>query len=345
METRLLGNSGLQVSVLALGTMSFAGKEGSPRIGTTDVDEARTMVDMCLDAGVNLFDTANTYAQGRSEEVLGQAIKGKRDRLLVATKVFGRMGDGPNDRGLSRAHIIKACEDSLRRLNTDYIDLYQAHGFDAFTPLDETLSAFDDLIRAGKVRYIGCSNYSAWHLMKALWTSEKYLLPRYVSHQVYYSLVGRELEYELVPLSLDQNVGILVWSPLAAGFLTGKFRRGQEGPSEVHRWSWDSDPAMQMSQDQAYDVVETVIDIAQQRGVTPTQVSLNWLLRKPGVTSVIFGARNPQQLQDNLQAATWRLTDEEMDRLDAVSELKPPYPYWHQRKYAYPRNPGIPSKR
>lgn len=346
MEMRFLGNSGLQVSALSFGTMTFGGAGRHARVGNTDVDEARRIIDLCLDAGINLFDTADVYSEGRSEEVLGQAMKGKRDRIVLATKVFGRMGQGPNDIGLSRAHIVRACEDSLRRLDTDYIDLYQAHGFDALTPLDETLAAFDDLIRAGKVRYIGCSNYSGWHLMKALCISDQRGLARYVSQQVYYSLVGRDLERELVPLALDQNLGILVWSPLAAGFLSGKYRRGEAGPSETHRWSWQDDPPMQMSQDQAYDVVETVIDIARERDVTPTQVSLNWLLRKPGVTSVIFGARTIEQLQDNLNTADWQLTDDEMERLDRVSELPtPPYPYWHQRKYASERNPGIPTRR
>jgi aryl-alcohol dehydrogenase-like predicted oxidoreductase len=341
---RLLGHSGLQVSTLSFGTMTFSKPDGWTRVGMTDVDEARTMIDLCLDAGVNLFDTADVYSSGQSEEILGQAMDGRRDRMVIATKVFGRMGPGVHDVGHSRLHIIKACEESLRRLRTDYIDLYQAHGFDALTPLDETLEAFDALIRAGKVRYTGCSNYSGWHLMKALAISEREHYARYVSQQVYYSLVGRELENELVPLALDQNVGILVWSPLAAGFLTGKFRRGQALPDGV-RWSWEADPPMQMSQEQAYDVVETVIAIAQERGVTPTQVALNWLLRKPGVTSVIFGARTMEHLQDNLAAAQWGLSDEEMDRLDDITALRPPYPYWHQRKYASERNPNLPSRR
>jgi aryl-alcohol dehydrogenase-like predicted oxidoreductase len=344
MELRLLGHSGLKVSVLSFGTMTFSGTESTSRVGRTGVDEARMMVDMCLDAGVNLFDTADVYSAGVSEEILGEAIQGKRDQIVLATKVFGRMGKGAQDMGLSRAHIIQACEASLRRLKTDYLDLYQAHGFDALTPLDETLSAFDHLIQSGKVRYIGCSNYSGWHLMKALGISEREHLARYVSQQTYYSLVGRDLEQELVPLALDQNVGILVWSPLAAGFLTGKFRRGETGPSGV-RWSWESDPPMQIPQEQAYDIVDTVVDIAQQRGVSPTQVSLNWLLRKPGVTSVIFGARTVEQLKDNLNAASWSLSDEEMERLNTVSTMNPPYPYWHQRKYAVERNPLLPQIR
>lgn len=344
MEMRFLGHSGLKVSVLSFGTMTFSRPDGWARVGSTQVDEAKIMLDMCLDAGINLVDTADVYSGGQSEEILGQAIKGKRDKIVLATKVFGRMGQGAQDAGLSRAHIIKACEDSLRRLQTDTIDLYQSHGFDAQTPLDETLAAYDHLIQSGKVRYIGCSNYSGWHLMKALAISESRNLARYVSQQTYYSLVGRDLEYELVPLALDQNVGILVWSPLAAGFLSGKYRRGDAG-GDKGRWSWEADPPMQMPQEQAYDVVDTVVAIAEERGVSPTQVSLNWLLRKPGVTSVIFGARTVEQLKDNLAAADWSLSDEEMERLNAVSALKPPYPYWHQRKYASERNPLLPQVR
>lgn len=345
METRLLGQSGLTVSVLTFGTMTFGGQgEQAKRVGSTDVAEARRMIDMCLDTGVNMFDTADVYSAGRSEEVLGQALEGKRDRVLVATKVFGRMGDGPNDLGLSRQHIIRACEDSLRRLKTDYIDLYQAHGFDALTPLEETLAAFDDLIRAGKVRYIGCSNYSGWHLMKALSISERRGIARYISQQVYYSLVGRELEYELVPLALDQNVGILVWSPLAAGFLTGKFRRDNAAPDGTRR-SIQAEPPLNMPEDQAYAIVDTLDAIAKERNVTAAQVALNWLIRKPGVTSLVIGARTMEQLQDNLNAATWSLSDDEMRRLDEVSATPLPYPTWHQRKYGVIRNPVIPPIR
>ncbi len=345
METRLLGQSGLTVSVLTFGTMTFGGQgDQAKRVGSTDVAEARRMIDMCLDAGVNIFDTADVYSQGRSEEVLGAALEGRRDRVLVATKVFGRMGDGLNDLGLSRQHIVRACEDSLRRLKTDYIDLYQAHGFDALTPLEETLAAFDDLIRAGKVRYIGCSNYSGWHLMKALSISDRRGSARYISQQVYYSLIGRELEYELVPLALDQNVGILVWSPLAAGFLTGKFRRDGVSPEGTRR-SIQAEPPINMPETQAYDIVDALDAIARERNVSAAQVALNWLIRKPGVTSLVIGARTMDQLQDNLNAATWSLSDEEMRRLDEVSTTPAPYPAWHQRKYGVIRNPLMPPPR
>jgi aryl-alcohol dehydrogenase-like predicted oxidoreductase len=310
-------------------------------VGGVEADEARAMVDVCLDAGVNLFDSADVYSAGRSEEVLGQAIAGRRDEVLVATKVFVRMGDGANDLGLSRRHIVRACEDSLRRLGTDYIDLYQAHGFDALTPLEETLAAFDDLVRSGKVRYIGCSNYSGWQLMKALSVADAAHGARYVSQQVYYSLAGRDAENELVPLGIDQGVAVIVWSPLAAGFLTGKFRRDGASPEGARRAVMPEPPLPP----QAFDIVDALVKIAQERDVSPTQVALNWLTRKPGVTSVSFGARTMEQLKDNLGAASWSLSDEEMDTLNAVSDVAAPYPYWHQRKYAVVRNPPLPSVR
>lgn len=339
MEKRLLGYSGLQVSVLSLGTLTFGGVgERAVRVGGIEPDEARRMIDVCMDAGVNLFDTANVYQQGRAEEVLGEALAGKRHDVLVASKVFSPMGDGDNDKGLSRHHIIRSCEASLRRLDTDYIDLYQAHNFDALTPLEETLAAFDHLIQAGKVRYIGCSNYSGWQLMKALGLAKEYHTARYVSQQVYYSLIGRELEFELLPLSLDQNVGVLVWGPLAQGFLGGKYRR-DSGFDKQGRYAYRFEPPINIPDDQAYDIVDALYEIAQTRGVSVAQVAVNWVIGKRGVTSVIFGARNMEQLQDNLNAATWRLTADEIARLDAVSAPPIPYPYWHQRKYGVGRNP------
>jgi aryl-alcohol dehydrogenase-like predicted oxidoreductase len=331
-ETRFLGRSGLRVSVLALGTMTFGGVGRFEVMGSQDVPEARELVSMCLDAGVNLFDTADAYSAGRSEEILGEALRGRRERALIATKAHFRMSDDPNDVGQSRHHVVRACEASLRRLQTDHIDLYQVHAFDPMTALEETLGALDDLVRSGKVGAIGCSNYSAWHLMKALGVSDRRGLGRYASQQVYYSLVGRDVEWELVPLSLDQDVGILVWSPLAGGFLSGKFRRDQEGPGGT-RWESGWSPGRTVDVDQGYDIVEAVAEIAAERGVTVSQVALNYLLRKPGVTSLVIGARTREHLADNLQAATWELTEEEVVRLDAASDRPLPYPNWHQRQF------------
>jgi aryl-alcohol dehydrogenase-like predicted oxidoreductase len=330
MEMRRLGASGLQVSALGFGTMTFGGSDRFSAVGSTGVDEARRQIDLCLDAGVTLFDTADVYSQGASEEILGQALEGRRHDAILATKVHGRMGPGPNDVGQSRHHIVRACEASLRRLRTDYIDLYQVHGFDALTPLEETLRALDDLVRAGKVRYIGCSNYSAWHLMKALGVSERLGLERYVSQQVYYSLVARELEYELVPLALDQGIGGIVWSPLSGGFLTGKYRRGQAGPSDARR-PRRGDPGT-IDEERGYAIIDVLEEIARERGASIAQAALAWLLRKPGVTSVLVGARREEQLVDNLKAASWTMSAEEVRRLDEVSATPPIYPYWHQRR-------------
>jgi aryl-alcohol dehydrogenase-like predicted oxidoreductase len=327
-EFRSLGATGLKVSLFSFGTMSFAGKQQSV-VGTTDVPEARRLVDRCLDAGVNLFDTADVYASGESERVLGEALKGRRDRVVLATKVNGLMGEGPNDRGQSRSHIISGCEASLRRLGTDWIDLYQVHSWDGQTPLDETLSALDYLVRSGKVRYIGCSNYSAWHLMKALGVADRLNAQRYATQQINYSLLVREAEYELVPIAIAEGVGILVWSPLAGGFLSGKFRRGEtlaEGTrfaAQGNRGSFDLE--------HGYAVVEVVADIAEARGVSPAQVALNWLTRRAGVSSVLIGARTEEQLADNLNAATWALSDEELNRLDELTVPRLLYPYWHQQ--------------
>src|SRR5688572_1903350 len=330
MEMRFLGNSGLKVSALAFGTMTFGGKDHFRQVGSVQVEEARRHVDLCLEAGVNLFDTADVYSQGASEEILGQALGRRRDEIILATKAHGRIGDGPNDVGQSRHHLIRACEASLRRLGTDYIDLYQLHGFDALTPLEETLQALDDLVRSGKVRYIGCSNYSAWHLMKALCISEREGLERFVSQQVYYSLVARELEYELVPLALDQGIGSLIWSPLSGGFLTGKYRRGEAGPRDTRR-PRRGDPGT-IDEERGFAIVDVLEEIAQDRDASIPQVALNWLLHKPGVSSVLIGARREEQLVDNLKAATWKLTPEELQRLDEVSAVPPIYPYWHQRR-------------
>ncbi len=319
-----------------MGTMTFGGKGGFAAVGTTDVDEARQQIDMCLDHGVNLIDTADVYSEGRSEEIIGQVVQGRRDDVLLATKVRFRVGEGPNDVGLSRHHIIRGCEASLRRMRTDYIDLYQVHEWDGVTPLEETLGALDHLLTSGKVRYIGASNYSAWHLMKALGISERDGLPRFVSQQIYYSLQARDAEYELVPLALDQGLGILVWSPLAGGLLSGKYRRGQRAPAgSRHLGDWDEPPVY--DENRLYDVVDVLVEIAESRDSSPAAVTLAYTLARPGVTSVIIGARTTEQLAANLAAADLVLADEERARLDDVSRPPLLYPYWHQGKTAADR--------
>ncbi len=335
MEYRRLGRSGLFVSTLTLGTMTFGGQGGFSKVGATDVAGARRQVDMCLDAGVNLFDTANIYSSGESEEILGEAISGRRDDLLLATKVRMSVGDGPNDTGLSRYHIIRECEESLRRLATDYIDLYQVHEWDGLTPLEETLEALDTLVKSGKVRYVGSSNYSGWQLMKALGTSERLGLQRYVSQQIYYTLQAREAEYELVPLAIDQGCSILVWSPLAGGLLSGKYRRDRDASEGRHVEGWDEPPVYDT--DKLYDTVDVLLEIADGRGVSAAQVALAWLLGRAGVASIIVGARTDEQLADNLRAAELELSEEERRRLDEVSALPLIYPFWHQAKTASDR--------
>lgn len=331
METRFLGRTGLSVSVLCLGTMTFGGLDRWGKIGTTQLDEARELVARCLDAGINLFDTADAYSRGLSEEILGSALGSRRDEALVATKLNARMSADPNDVGSSRQHVIRACEASLRRLGTDRIDLYQVHGIDELTAMEETLRALDDLVRSGKVRYVGCSNFSAWHLMKALATSDRLLLERYASLQAYYNLVARELEWELLPLCLDQGVGVLVWSPLAGGFLSGKFRRDTPVLAGTRRAELGSPSAF--DEEHGFGIVDVLDEIARARGVSVAQVALNWLLARPAVTSLVIGARNREQLEDNLAAPQWALSSEEVARLDAASDRPVPYPYWHQRAF------------
>ena len=340
MEYRLLGASGLEVSVLSLGTMTLGGEGRFAAMGNVQVEEARRQVEICMEAGVNLFDTADIYSWGKSEEVLGKALGACRKDVVVATKAFVRLEPGTNKSGLSRRHLIEACEASLRRLGTDWIDLYQSHNFDSLTPLDETLRAFDDLTRAGKIRHYGCSNYSGWHLMKAHSISDRLGIPRYISQQINYSLLARDAEHELVPLGLDQRTGIMAWSPLQFGLLSGKFRRGQERPSESRLNNPEIAAPGTIDEERLYRIVEALAQIAEQRDVSVSQVALNWVMRKPGVDTVIIGARNEQQLRDNLAAASWSLTDAEMERLDEVSALPLPYPYWHQRKFAGDRNPA-----
>ncbi len=336
MHQRQLGRSGLMVSALTLGTMSFGGGGKFAAVGTTDLDGARRQIDMCLDAGVNLIDTADVYSAGLSEEIVGEAVKNRRDDLLLATKVRFSMGDGPNDEGLSRHHIIRGCEASLRRLQTDWIDLYQLHEWDGSTPLEETLGALRSLVDAGKVRYVGVSNFAGWQLMKALGIAERDRLPSFVSQQIYYSLQERSAEYELIPAAVDQGLGTLVWSPLAGGLLSGKYRRGQDAPEgSRHLTDWNEPPVY--DEDRLYDTIEVLVEVAEGHGVSAAQVALAWLLTRPSVASVVIGARTDEQLADNLRAASLTLSAGELERLDRVSRPDLIYPYWHQAAAASAR--------
>lgn len=336
MEYRQLGNSGLRVSSITLGTMGFGGTGWASAVGTIDVDGARRQIDLARAAGVNLIDTADVYSDGTSEEILGQALGRNRDEVLIATKVRMAMGSGPNDAGLSRYHIVRAAEASLRRLGTDHIDLYQVHEWDGQTPLDETLHALDDLVTSGKVRYIGASNYAGWQLMKALGTSDRLGIQRFVSQQIYYSLQARDAENELVPVSIDQGLGILVWSPLAGGLLSGKYLRGANAPEGSRRFEGWTEPPI-YDEDRLYSTIDELVSVAESHGVSPAQVALAYTIGKPGVTSVIVGARNEEQLADNLGAASLELASEEIARLDAVSSQPLPYPHWHQANTASDR--------
>jgi len=358
MEYRLLGRSGLKVSTLSFGAATFGGgNEFFKAWGSTGVDEARRMVDLCLDAGVNLFDVANGYSDGLAEEILGKALQGRRNRALISTKVFFPMSPGPNevgtskyhpmdagpnDLGTSRYHILAQCDASLKRLGTDHIDIYHVHAFDAFTPIEETLDTLNTLVHAGKVRYIACSNFSGWHLMKSLAASARHGWTRYVAHQVYYSLIGREYEWELMPLGIDQGVGALIWSPLGWGRLTGKIRRGQPLPelSRLHKTAESGPP---VADELVYRVVDALDEVAKETGKAIPQIALNWLLQRPTVASVIIGARTEEQLRQNLEAAEWNLTAEQVAKLDTASELPPIYPYWHQRVTKFRNPPAVPD--
>ncbi|MGA2528295.1 MAG: aldo/keto reductase [Acidimicrobiales bacterium] len=331
MEYRQLGSSGLRISTLTLGTMGFAGTGWASPVGHIDVEGARRQIALAREAGVNLFDTADVYSYGLSEEILGKALGAARDEILVATKVRFPMSDEPNDAGLSRHHIIASAEASLKRLGTDRIDLYQLHGWDGQTPLEETLGALDSLVESGKVRYVGASNFSAWHLMKALAVSDRTGTPRFVSQQIYYSLQNRDVEAELVPVSIDQGLGILVWSPIAGGLLSGKYRRsGDEADAGSRHLSEDWDEPPVNNREKLYDTIEVLIEIGSSRGVSAAQIALAYLLAKPAVTSLVIGARTEAQLVDDLAAASLVLSDEEMSRLDTVSGEPLRYPYWHQ---------------
>jgi len=341
MEYRQLGRSGFKVPALTFGTGTFGGKgDFFGAWGASDVAEASRLLDICLEAGVTMFDSADVYSGGASEEVLGGAIKGRRDKVLISTKATFRSGDGPNDVGSSRQHLTEAIEGSLRRLGTDYIDLFQLHGFDAKTPIEETLQTLDDLVRAGKIRYLGCSNFSGWHLMKSLAYADRHRMSRYVAHQAYYSLIGREYEWELMPLGLDQGVGAVVWSPLGWGRLTGKIRRGQPKPASSRlNTQVVIDKGPPVDDEHLYTVVDALDVVAKETGKSVPQVALNWLLQRPTVSTLIIGARNEQQLCDNLGAVGWNLTKEQVAKLDAASARTKAYPYWHQDGFAE-RNPA-----
>ncbi|KHL57497.1 aldo/keto reductase [Xanthomonas cannabis] len=328
METRFLGRSGFKVPVLGLGAGTFGGK--GPLFsawGDTDVAQARRMIDVCLDAGLNLFDSADVYSDGASEDILGQALQGRRDQVIVSTKTGLRLGEGPNDAGASRFRLLRAVEASLRRLRTDYIDLLQLHAFDALTPMEETLSTLDGLVRAGKVRYLGASNYAGWQLMKSQAVADAHGWSRFVANQTYYSLAGRDYEWELMPLGIDQGIGAVVWSPLGWGRLTGKLRRGQPLPqhSRLHATA-AAGPAIDDAR--LFDIVDALDAIAAETGRSVPQIAINWLLQRPTVSTVLIGARDEAQLRENLGAVGWSLTDAQCARLDAASAVEPPYPYY-----------------
>jgi len=337
-DYRQLGKSGLKVPVLSMGTATFGGSNDFfKRWGDTDVKEASRMVDLCLDHGVNFFDTADVYSAGVSEEVLGQAIKGRRDKVLISTKATFAMGDGPNEVGSSRFHLIRACEASLKRLGTDHIDIYFMHAFDALTPVEETLRALDHLIASGKIGYIGASNFSGWHLMKSLAAADREGLARYIAYQGYYSLIGRDYEWELMPLGLDQGVGLMVWSPLGWGRLTGKMRRETpKGDGRIASGGAEGGPIV--DDEYLFTVVDALDIVAKETGKTIPQIALNWLLQRPSVANIVIGARNEEQLKQNLGAIGWTLSPEHVALLDKASHRVPTYPYWHQIQFGE-RNP------
>lgn len=335
MEYRQLGRSGFKIPVLSFGTGTFAGRgELFQAWGHVDVNEATSMVDMCLEHGITLFDTADIYSRGGAEEILGKAIKNRRDKVLISTKGTFRFSDqDPNDVGSSRYHLIKACEGSLKRLGVDYIDLYQLHGFDALTPVEETLRTLETLIQSGKIRYIGCSNFSGWHLMKSLSVSERYGLERYVAYQGYYSLIGRDYECELMPLAIDQGIGTLIWSPLGWGRLTGKIDRNHPKPPATSRLHETAQYGPPVEDEYLFKVIDAIQEVSRETGKTIPQIAINWLLQRPTVATVILGARNREQLKDNLGSVGWKLTESQMKKLNEASDRSAPYPYWHQQGF------------
>jgi aryl-alcohol dehydrogenase-like predicted oxidoreductase len=341
MEYRLLGGSGLKVSALCFGTATFGGSNDFFRAwGSTEVDEARRLIDISIDAGINLFDTANGYSDGRAEEILAGALAGRRESVLISTKAFFPTGPGPNELGSSRYHLRRALEDSLRRLQTDYIDIYHLHGPDTLTPVEEVQDTLNTFVHEGKVRYTACSNFSGWHLMKSLAVADRYGWTRFAAHQVYYSLVGRDYEWELMPLGLDQKVGALVWSPLGWGRLTGKLRRGKPMP-EQSRLPVTAAAGPPVPEKYLYQVVDALDEIAAETGKSVPQIALNWLLERPTVSSVILGARNEEQLRHNLGATGWNLTEAQVRKLDEASATTPAYPYWWQRNFAERNPPAV----
>jgi aryl-alcohol dehydrogenase-like predicted oxidoreductase len=335
MEYRVLGKSGLKVSAIAMGTFSFGGVGAFARVADQGVDDARRLIDVCIDGGVNLFDTANMYSLGRSEEILGEALRGRRDRVLISSKARMRIGDGPNDEGVSRFHLIRECERSLKRLQTDHIDIYHMHEWDGVTPLEEMLSALDSLVQAGKVRYIGCSNYSGWHLMKALAVADQRQMPRFVTQQIHYTLEAREAEYELLPISVDQGLGVTVWSPLAAGLLSGAFGRNRAPKGSRQAAGWSEPPIR--DQEKLWAIVDVLDDIAAARNVTAAQIALAWTLTRPAISSLVVGGLTEKHFQDNIAAADLKLSAEELDKLNQISRVPYIYPYWHQHNFARDR--------
>jgi aryl-alcohol dehydrogenase-like predicted oxidoreductase len=333
MEYRTLGRSGLKVSAIAMGTFTFGGKGPFAMVGSQGVAEARRLVDCCIDHGVNLFDTANMYSTGLSEEILGEVLAGRRDSVLINTKARMRIGDGPNDEGTSRFHLIRECERSLKRLRTDHIDIYFMHEWDGTTPVDETMAALDMLVRQGKVRYVGCSNYSGWHIMKSLAAADRAGGTRFVTQQIHYTLEAREAEYELLPISVDEGLGVMVWSPLAAGLLSGKHRRGKPTPEGTRQFAGWTEPPIR-DEERLWRIVDVLVDIGEAHGVSAAQVALAWLLSRPAISSLVVGGRNEAQFLDNFAAVELKLTDEDLARLNEVSRMPYIYPYWHQGNFA-----------
>lgn len=336
MEYRTLGRSGLKVSAITMGTFTFGGVGPFARVGNTGVDEARRLVDLAIDHGVNLFDTANMYSSGVAEEIVGEVMAGRRDRVLITSKARMRVGTGPNDEGTSRWHLIRECEKSLKRLRTDHIDIYYMHEWDGTTPVEETMMALDLLVQQGKVRYFGCSNYSGWHVMKSLMVADRDRRERFVTQQIHYTIEAREAEYELLPISVDQGLGVLVWSPLAAGLLTGKHRRGKPTPEGTRQFAGWTEPPIRDAE-RLYDIVEVLVAVGEARGVSAAQVALAWLLTRPAVSSLVVGGRNAAQFQDNFAAVDLKLTADELERLNEVSRPPLIYPYWHQGQFAVGR--------